>query len=228
VPCPGFALTLSRIRAMVFSVDRPRILGWSVAKAAGGTRQLILEAARTGLVSEGYAGLSTRKVADEAEVPLSQLHYHFGGKQQLILSVLARENERLLQRQTLMYGEDRPLWERYQQACDFLDEDMASGYVRVLHEMTAAGWADCEIATAVRRILQGWFDLLTEVISAAEDKHGSLHPFSAREMATLLGLLFVGAESMLLLGFESEQAPIRTALRRIGEAIREVETRGTA
>lgn len=47
-------------------------------------------------------------------------------------------------------------------------------------------------------------------------------------MATLLGLLFLGAESMLLLGFESEQAPIRTALRRIGEAIREVETRGTA
>jgi AcrR family transcriptional regulator len=92
----------------------------------GATRELILEAARAGLLADGYAGLSTRKVALGAGVPLSQLHYHFGGKQQLILSVLVRENDRLLERQSRMYGEGRPLWERYDQACDFLDEDLVS------------------------------------------------------------------------------------------------------
>ena len=96
------------------------------------TKEHIVAAARTGLLRDGYAKLSTRRVADVAQVPLSQLHYHFGGKQRLILSVLERENERLLERQSRMYGEDRPLWERYDQACDFLDEDVASGYVRVL------------------------------------------------------------------------------------------------
>ena len=29
-------------------------------------------------------------------MPLSQIHYYFGSKQQLILAVLAAENERLL------------------------------------------------------------------------------------------------------------------------------------
>ena len=31
-------------------------------------------------------------------------------------------------------------------ACDFLDADLESGYVRVLLEMTTAGWSDPEIA----------------------------------------------------------------------------------
>ena len=42
------------------------------------TSQLILDAARTRLLADGYARLSTRKVAQEAGVPLSQVHYHFG------------------------------------------------------------------------------------------------------------------------------------------------------
>ena len=42
----------------------------------------------TRLLADGYAGLSTRKVAEEAGVPLSQLHYHFGSKGGLILALL--------------------------------------------------------------------------------------------------------------------------------------------
>ena len=199
-----------------------------MTRSAAGTKGVILDAARTGLLRQGYAGLSTRGVADGADVPLSQLHYHFGGKQQLILRVLERENERLLERQARMYGGDRTLSQRYEEACDFLDEDLASGYVRVLHEMIAAGWANGEIATAVRGLLQGWFDLLTDVLTAVEQEHGPLGPFSAREAATLIGLLFVGGESMLLVGLESEQTPVRTALRRLGALIRQVETGETS
>jgi AcrR family transcriptional regulator len=199
-----------------------------MTRSAAGTKGVILDAARAGLLTQGYAGLSTRGVADGADVPLSQLHYHFGGKQQLILKVLERENERLLERQARMYGEDRPMSERYEQACDFLDEDLESGFVRVLQEMIAAGWANGEIATAVRRLMQGWFDLLTGVLTAVEEQHGALGPFSAREAATLIGLMFVGGESMLLVGLESEQVPVRTALRRLGVLIRQVETGETS
>lgn len=197
-----------------------------MVRPAGTTRELILDAARLGLVSEGYAGLSTRKVADGAEVPLSQLHYHFGGKQQLLLSVLERENTRLLERQAQMYGEERPLAERYEQACDFLEEDLASGYVRLLQEMTAAGWSDPEIASAVRGMMQGWTSLLTSVIRDAEAQGLSLGPFTATQAGTLLCLLFLGGESALLLGFENDLAPVRDALRRVAELIRQVDETG--
>lgn len=194
---------------------------------AGGTRGVILAAARAGLLADGYAGLSTRKVADGADVPLSQLHYHFGGKQQLILSVLEQENERLLDRQARLFDERRPLWERYDQACDFLEEDLASGYVRVLHEMTAAGWSNDGIAVAVRGLLQGWFDLLTGVLTEAERRGVRLGAMSARETATLMGLQFLGGESLLLLGVAEEDVPVRAALRGVGELIRTAETGGT-
>jgi AcrR family transcriptional regulator len=107
-----------------------------------GTRRAILSAARERLLAEGYAALSTRKVAVAAAVPLSQLHYHFGSKQQLILSLLDEENRRRLDRQTQMYDQDLPLWQRYEQACDVLEDDLDSGYVRLLQEMIAAGWSN--------------------------------------------------------------------------------------
>ncbi len=199
-----------------------------MARPTASTREVILEAARTGLLTTGFAGLSTRKVAERAEVPLSQLHYHFGGKQQLILGVLAREDERLLERQSRMYAEDRPLWQRYEQACDFLDEDLASGYVRVVQEMIAVGWSDPEIAEQVQVLVQRWVDLLVEVVTAAEQQGLRLGPFTAREVGTLVALVFVGGESALLLGMESDAAPVRQALRRIGDLIRQAETGGTS
>jgi AcrR family transcriptional regulator len=68
-------------------------------EATADTRSAIVAAARGRLLADGYANLSTRRVADAAGVPLSQIHYHFGSKRQLILAVLAAENERLLERQ---------------------------------------------------------------------------------------------------------------------------------
>jgi AcrR family transcriptional regulator len=210
------------------SVDRPiRALGDARRRAPGATRTAILDAARQRLLADGFAGLSTRAVAEAAGVPLSQLHYHFGSKQQLILDLLGAENTRRLARQAEMYAEDRPLWQRYEQACDFLEDDLESGYVQVLQEMIAAGWSDSTIGDRVRDLLQGWLDLITEVAREAERRFGPLGPFPADEMAALLGQAFLGGEAMLLLGFDRRQWPVRSALRRFALLIRALEEGGT-
>ncbi|MFZ1114966.1 MAG: helix-turn-helix domain-containing protein [Propionibacteriaceae bacterium] len=193
------------------------------AVRAADTRALILDAARIRLLADGYGGLSTRKVADEAAVPLSQLHYHFGSKQGLILAVLEVENQRRLARQQNMYAEDAPLWQRYERACDFLEDDLDSGYVRVLQEMIAAGWSNEELGDAVRELLGGWYALLAQVAREAEQRYGRLGPFTAEEIGTLVGVAFLGAESLLLLGFDRNALPIRSALRRFSAVIREFE-----
>ena len=187
------------------------------------TRTLIVDAARSRLLAEGYAGLSTRKVADEAGVPLSQLHYHFGSKQGLILALLEEENQRRLARQHRPYAEETPLWQRYERACDYLEDDLDSGYVRVLQEMIAAGWSNKELGNAVRELLNGWFALLADVARETEHRHGPLGPFTAEEAATLIGSAFFGSEALLLLGFDRELLPIRASLRRIGVMIRQLE-----
>jgi hypothetical protein len=154
------------------------------------------------------------------------VHYHFGSRQQLILDLLEAENERRLARQAAMYAEVRPLWQRYEQACDFLEDDIASGYVRVLQEMIAAGWSDPPIGAAVRHLLQGWIDLLTDVARDAERAFGPLGPFTPEEVSALLGQLFMGGEAMILLGFDRHQWPVRSSLRRIGVLIRQLEEEG--
>ena len=210
------------------SVDRPKIVGarGRRRRPASDTRSSILEAARKRLLSDGFARLSTRTVADAAGVPLSQVHYHFGSKQHLILELLEAENARRLARQTEMYAEDRPLWQRYEQACDFLEDDLESGYVRVLQEMIAAGWSDPDIGERVRDLLRGWIDLITDVVGEAERTVGMLGPFPPRELAALIGQAFLGGESMLLVGFERSQWPVRSALRRFGVVIRQFEGEG--
>jgi AcrR family transcriptional regulator len=186
------------------------------------TRSLILDATRRRLLADGYGGLSTRRVAVEAGVPLSQLHYHFGSKQGLILALLEEENQRRLERQREMYAEDAPLWQRYERACDFLEDDLDSGYVRVLQEMIAAGWSNPELGDAVRELVGGWFALLTEVSREAEQRHGPLGPFPADEIGALVGAAFIGAEALLLLRFDRKVLPIRSALRRFSVVIRQL------
>jgi AcrR family transcriptional regulator len=187
------------------------------------TRERILAAAKQALLEIGFAHLSTRKIAELAGVPLSQIHYHFGSKQNLVLAVLAEENRKLLERQASMYQSEMPLWKQWEQACDYLEDDLASGYVRVLHEMVAAGWSDGEIAAQVGQYLRGWFDLLTMVAEGAQQTIGSLGPFTPREVAALAGLPFVGAESLILLGIGEESIPARGALRKVGDVFRTFE-----
>ena len=191
-----------------------------MSERIAGTPTQILEAARGCLLAEGYAKLSTRKVADAAGVPLSQIHYHFGGKQGLVLALLDHENTRLIGRQRQMYAADAPLWKRYEQACDFLDDDIASGYVRVLQEMIAAGWSDTKVAKQVLALMESWQTVLEEVVSGAQTRFG---PLTAEEAAALVGLSFLGGEAMILLGDENWARRVRTALRSLGTLIRHIE-----
>ena len=84
-------------------------------------------------------------------MPLSQIHYHFGSKQGMILALFEYLNAQLLDRQNELFGNSAlKLSEQWDQACAYLDDDIASGYVRVLQELIAASWTDAEVAKVVR------------------------------------------------------------------------------
>jgi AcrR family transcriptional regulator len=197
-------------------------------QATAGTRAAIIAAARDRLLAEGYANLSTRDVAEAAEVPLSQIHYHFGSKRHLILAVLDAENQRLLDRQRAMFDAPDPLWVRWEMACDFLDADVASGYVRILQEMIVAGWSDANIAAAAREMLGGWYGLLADVARREQERGTNLGGFTPEEIAALMGTPFLGAEELILLGVTEASLPIRSALRKVGVLLRRLSETDSA
>jgi AcrR family transcriptional regulator len=188
------------------------------------TSIVVLEAAKKVLRQNGYSKLSTRDVAAAAGVPLSQIHYHFGSKQGMVLALFEHLNSQLLDRQDAMFHDSTlALSQQWDRACDYLDEDIASGYVRVLQELIAASWADSPVAKVVQAGLMGWFKLLVELARRAEREFGGLGPFKADEVAALVGAAFLGGESGYLLGLEKKGFPIRQSLRRFGDLIRIME-----
>ncbi|MDP1907255.1 MAG: TetR family transcriptional regulator [Hyphomicrobium sp.] len=189
----------------------------------------LLEAAKKVLRQKGYAGLSTRDVATEAGVPLSQIHYHFGSKQGMMLALFEYLNAQLLDRQNLLATDTTlSLSQQWDRACDYLDEDIGSGYVRVLQELIAASWSDPAVARVVRAGLTGWSDLIVEVARKAERELGKLGTFSPEEIGAFAASAFLGAESIYLMGFEKKGVPVRDALRRFGDLIRLREAAGPA
>jgi AcrR family transcriptional regulator len=192
------------------------------------TSTSLLEAAKKVLRQYGHSGLSTRDVAAAAGVPLSQIHYHFGSKQGLMLALFDYLNAQLLDRQNAMFHDKTlSLSQRWDRACDYLDEDIASGYVRVLQELIAAAWSDPEVAKVVRSGLMGWFELIADVARQAEKELGGLGPFSPEEVAALVSSAFIGGESLFLLGAEKKGAPVRQSLRRVGDVIRMAESKSS-
>jgi AcrR family transcriptional regulator len=186
------------------------------------TSTTLLEAAKTVLRRSGYAGLSTRDVSAEAGVPLSQIHYHFGSKQGMVLALFEYLNAQLLDRQQALFGDTSlTLAEQWDKACDYLDEDIASGYVRVLQELIAASWHDAEVAKVIRTDLMKWVELIVSVAAKAErTAPGALGPFTPDEVGAFAANCFIGAESLYLLGLEKKGSPVRQVLRRIGDLIR--------
>jgi AcrR family transcriptional regulator len=188
------------------------------------TRLRILDAARDLLVERGYSGTSTRAVAERADTRLSLVHYHFGGKQQLLVAVLERQNEQLLERQRRLYSEPAPLSEKWRTACRFLDDDVRSGYVRVLWELWAAGLAEPELAARWRAAMAGWRDLIESVFAGWADELQLELPMSPRLLASLVANIFQGIEIELLAGVSERDAPHREALEQLGALIEQAET----
>ena len=187
------------------------------------TRLRILDAALAVLSEHGYSGTTTRAVAEQAETRLSLVHYHFGSRQQLLVAVLERENERLLLRQRRLFAEPTSLSARWRAACDALDDDLDSGYVRVLWELWAAGLSEPELGERWRLATKGWRDLIEAVVADWIVEYDLELPLSARAIASLVGNVFQGIEVEILGGIDETVAPHREGLRAIGVLIERIE-----
>ena len=187
------------------------------------TRNQILEAARDVLAADGYSGTTTRAVAERAGVQLSLVHYHFGGKRGLLAAVLEHENERLLARQQQLYAAVEPLADKWRTACAYLQDDLRSGYVRILWELWAAGLTDEDLARRWREAFSAWRLLLEQVVTEWAASTGLELPMSPRAIATLVANTFQGAEVEILAGVNEDEAPHYEALEAVGSLIERLE-----
>jgi AcrR family transcriptional regulator len=127
------------------------------------TEDAFLDAAERLLIGLGYAGISTRRLAEEAGANHGLVHYYFGSMENLFVRVLERFTERLITRQREMYGRtDLSGVEKWRTAMGYLESDIAAGYPKIWLELQALGWNRPDIAERVAEVNGEWRAVLTE------------------------------------------------------------------
>jgi len=133
-----------------------------------GTEQALLDAAERLLVEVGVAGVTTRRVAEEAKVNHGLVHYYFGSVEQLLVRVLERFTDRLVERQRQMYAADAPFLEKWRTAMGYLAEDRT--YQKIWFELQALAWNRPELRERLARVHAEWRAVLIEAFAPVRDE----------------------------------------------------------
>ena len=144
----------------------------AISAARAEAEEAFLDAAERLLVSAGHAGVSVRRLADEAGANHGLVHYYFGSMEELFLRVLERFTGRLIERQQAMYAADVPFIQKWRAAMRFLDEDLAAGYPKIWFELQAMAWNHPEMRERVATVNAQWRAVLTDAFRNAFDEYG--------------------------------------------------------
>jgi len=172
-----------------------------VTQAREEAEQALLDAAERLLISVGYANITTRKLAEEAGVNHGLVHYYFGSMQELLLQVLERFTERLIERQRAMYAAEGPFIDKWRSAMRYLEDDAASGYSKVWFELQALGWNDPSIRKRVGQVALTWRRVVSDAFEKAYDEYGidrERYPLEA--IVALVGTFNEGMHMEMLSG----------------------------
>lgn len=155
------------------------------------TEQALLDAAERLLVEHGAAGITTRRVAEEAATNHGLVHYYFGSVEQLLVRVLERFTERLIERQRQMYAADAPFLEKWRTAMAYLDEDLP--YQKIWLELQALSWNRPELGERLALVHAEWRSVLRDAFGPVHEQLGFELPLEA-----LVSLVLTFNEGIML------------------------------
>jgi AcrR family transcriptional regulator len=146
--------------------------------ARAAAEEALFDAAERLLVEVGYAGVTTRRLAEEAGVNHGLVHYYFGSNENLLLQMLERFTTRLIARQEELYSLDLPFAEKWRTAMRHLmSVDVA--YEKVWLELQAMGWNNPELRERLARVNAEWRRVLTEAFAVPHRELGIEMPLDA-------------------------------------------------
>jgi AcrR family transcriptional regulator len=146
--------------------------------ARSSAEEALLDAAERLLVDVGHAGITTRRLAEEAGVNNGLVHYYFGSIENVLVRTLERFTERLVERQRAMYAADIPFIEKWRTAMRYLvEEDIR--YEKVWLELQALAWNRPEMRKRIADINAEWREVLAEAFAEPRRELGIDMPLEA-------------------------------------------------
>ena len=148
----------------------------SAARSAA--EEALLDAAERLLVEVGHAGITTRRLAEEAAVNHGLVHYYFGSNENLLVHALERFTGRLIARQHELYAADLPVIEKWRTAMRYLVSEDVS-YEKVWLELQALAWNDPALRERLARVNAEWRAVLTAAFERPHRELGIEMPLDA-------------------------------------------------
>jgi AcrR family transcriptional regulator len=171
----------------------------------GDTEEAFLDAAERLLVGVGHAGITTRRLAEQAGANHGLVHYYFGSMENLLVRVLERFTDRLVARQRAMYSDPGvPFLEKWRAAMRYLDADRE--YQKVWYELQALAWNRPDLRERVAHVNAEWRAVLTEAFAEPRERYRIEMPLEA-----LVSLVITFNEGVILerlSGIESGHAEL--------------------
>jgi AcrR family transcriptional regulator len=141
----------------------------TVVRPGHETEQALLDAAERLLLEVGAAGITTRRVAEEAGSNHGLVHYYFGSVEQLLVRTLERFTERLIARQRELYASDEPFVDKWRTAMRYLVSEDAT-YEKVWLELQALAWNRPELRERVDQVNAEWRAVLLEAFAEPREE----------------------------------------------------------
>lgn len=170
----------------------------------------LLDAAERLLLDVGGAGITTRRVAEEAGVNHGLVHYYFDSVENLLVRVLERFTNALIARQRALYAADMPFIEKWRAAMRHLEQDRP--YQKVWFELQALAWNRPQLRARIVGVNDAWRAVLAEAFAPMREELRIQMPLEA-----LVSLVITFNEGIILEQLSGIEAGHRELLAWIEE-----------
>jgi AcrR family transcriptional regulator len=176
-----------------------------------GARERILEAAIEVLKSDGYAGLTIAKVADQAGESKPLVAYHYGSKQGLVQAA-GRSIAEMITNEVLDAVDGATTVEAVVRGVDagverVLDED--ERVARLYFDLAAVSVVEPEVRGTIAEVNEQWREVLVRLLTEASD---GLSPAKARVLTVMV---ISAMQGMTLERIERGATPERKRAREL-------------
>jgi AcrR family transcriptional regulator len=144
-----------------------------VSEARQQATAALMDAAERLLFEDGYAGVTTRRVAQAAGVKHGLVHYYFGSMEELLTQTLERLAERLAEPLEEHYANpDLTFPEKWRIVAQNWIEQPTSRFPKILLELSAMSWNNPELRQRISAVYARFRAILERYFGEAMRAYG--------------------------------------------------------
>ncbi|QOV71132.1 TetR family transcriptional regulator [Citrobacter sp. BDA59-3] len=160
-------------------------------------REVILQAAIRVALSDGFAGMTVRRIANEAGVATGQVHHHFSSGAELKAQAFVRVMGELLDVDLLP---ESASWRERLHAMLGSNEDGFDPYIRLWREAQLLASKEHELKGAYVLTMEMWHEKVVDIIDAGVKAGEFIRHDSTENIAWRLIALVCGLDGIYVLG----------------------------